>query len=76
MRTMAKEIEETEIVATKGNHSLEFVDGVTKKSVASTGGGADKILAEEDVLIKGNTDFNLGKGADRIELTGDIKSYH
>ena len=34
MHTMAKEIEETEIVAAKGNHSLEFVDGVTKKSVA------------------------------------------
>ena len=34
MHTMAKEIEETEIVAAKGNHSLEFVDGVTKKSVS------------------------------------------
>ena len=76
MHTMAKVIEETEIVATKGNHSLEFVDGVTKKSVFSTGGGTDNILAEEDVLIKGNTVLNLGKGVDRIELTGDIKSYH
>ena len=41
MHTMAKVIEETEIVAAKGNHSLEFVDGVTKKSVFSTGGGTD-----------------------------------
>ena len=57
----------------KGNHNLEFVDGVMKKSVVSTGGGADKIMLEEDVLIKGNTDFDLGKGKDVVEVIAEIR---
>ena len=69
----ASKIDKTEIVMAKGNHSLEFVDGLIKKSVVSTGGGADKVLLEEDVLIKGNTDFDLGKGKDAVEVIAEIR---